>query len=828
MRGVMLAAGFVLGSAALNAQGVTSLEGQVYTPVQLVDGGKYVIKNVGSNEGRQGWMFEQDGRLRIDVDNKDNEATSLTTDAYVFTAYAVEGQAGTYQFKAESGSYIHYEAGMNWVTTTAEATNITVAMKAANNVANGIFNLQVPGTYLNVNTESGEDFVSCVVYNDANDVNGRWEIYAVNGTAQPSEQLPFTTSTVSGDEWTGDEKWYTLYTRGSYWTYNSETHKINLQATTDSVADNYLWCITGDETNGYKVYNRAAGPTRALTITDNNAVDMLEGEGTALAAAFTPGTDATYIGGWAMRVMGDGNYYLNRQDKSDGNGSSLWIWNSALAKNEIGSVIAFNGPLQPVTGYAVDLNNGTFTHHNADGTYHSRWASNAAEPQLVLSGTANNMETNGTNINLFKDTYTLTVPRGWHIVGYSFNFTNKDTGDNMTVTPAGGTAVTCEGEGSARVEVEDLNAQGVSFTVAAASNGVKAAQTSDFVVRIALDETSLLDATKIYRFYNGRAQEYITSAGVTKAGEAYTGNVETGENNENFSTLWTLEEDTWGYKIKSLNGGVYLVSASDHTSVGDVNAATIYAVEAGNSEANRVFHVIESNQYINAVHQSQNPEHRIGTWTNGAADEGNRWEFSEVTELPLKVSAAGYATVNYPVAVQLPEDVTAYGVAEENDTEIVLSELTLTDGVLPAATPVLVAAAEGTHMLTLLPSNDEAAMQTGFSGTTLSEVIADGVNAYILAKHEGDDAAKFYELAANEGETTTNRTLGTNKAYYVANGAAAASFTLRFGETTTGIDSVEAATDADTDVYYDLSGRRVLYPTKGIYVKADGTKVFLK
>ena len=62
----------------------------------------------------------------------------------------------------------------------------------------------------------------------------------------------------------------------------------------------------------------------------------------------------------------------------------------------------------------------------------------------------------------------------------------------------------------------------------------------------------------------------------------------------------------------------------------------------------------------------------------------------------------------------------------------------------------------------------------------------------------------------------------------MANGAPAASFTLRFGETTTGIDSVEAAADTDTDVYYDLSGRRVLYPTKGIYVKADGTKVFLK
>lgn len=428
MRGVMLAAGLVLGSAALNAQGEMSLEGQVYTPAQLVDGGKYVIKNVGRNEGRQGWMFEQDGRLRIDVDNKDNAATSLTTDAYVFTAYAVEGQAGTYQFKAESGSYIHYEAGMNWVTTTAEATNITLAMKTAN-VANGIFNLQVPGTYLNVNTESGEDFVSCVVYNDANDVNGQWEIYAVNGTAQPSELLPFTTSTVSGDEWTGDEKWYTLYTRGSYWTYNSETHKINLQATTASVADNYLWCITGDETNGYKVYNRAAGPTRALTVTGNNAVDMLEGEGTALAVAFTPGTNDTYRGGWAMRVMGDGTYYLNRQDKSDGNGHSLWIWNSDAAKNEIGSVIVFNGPLQPATGYAVDLNNGTFTHHNQSGTYHSRWESNATEPQLVLTGTANNMETNGTNINLFNDTYTLTVPRD------GTSWTTRSTLPTRTTTP---------------------------------------------------------------------------------------------------------------------------------------------------------------------------------------------------------------------------------------------------------------------------------------------------------------------------------------------------------------------------------------------------------
>ena len=149
MRGVLLAAGFVLGSATLSAQGVTSLEGQVYTPAQLVDGGKYVIKNVGSNESRQGWMFEQDGRLHIDVANKDNAATSLTADVYVFTAHAVEGQTGTYQFEAESGNYIHYVANMQALTTTDAATNITLVPKT-NNLLNGAFNLQVPGpSYLN-------------------------------------------------------------------------------------------------------------------------------------------------------------------------------------------------------------------------------------------------------------------------------------------------------------------------------------------------------------------------------------------------------------------------------------------------------------------------------------------------------------------------------------------------------------------------------------------------------------------------------------------------------------------------------------------------------
>ena len=680
MRGVMLAAGFVLGSAALNAQGVQTLGGQVYLPAQIVDGGKYVIRNVADAAARQGWAVEVDNTVRIDVANKNNPATSLTGNEYVFTAHAVEGQSATYHFEAESGSYIHFNGNNKAVTTTDEATDITVALKTAG-TPNGVFNLKVPESYLNVNAPSDDAYGTCVGWNDKGDVNGKWEIYAVNGTALDA-------ATLNGD--------------GSY------TYVIK---------------------NGY----------------------------------------------------------------------------------------------------------GRLTSNKPSSSFYNQYV--MGDPQLTLAVPVNNIGVAADgNLNLYStQTYTLSVPAGWKIVSYSFTFQKADDAD-VTVTPAGMDGQTSTGD-PVSMNVENVNAASTTFVVSA--NGTKPATFSAFKVVIAEIEPFVADVHKLYRVYNARAVEYLSTAQVTTAGGAVTGNILTAEDGNDFSFLWQLEGDAEnGYKLKNLNAGGYYVAGSGAATVGDVAGASVMEIGEGTSNVNVTLKVTNNESlgedvYLNAHHcddsSKGNPKsHAIGTWRNGAADEGNLWEFSEVTELPLTVSAAGYATVNYPVAVQLPEGVTAYGVAEENGTEIVLSELTLTDGVLPAATPVLVAAAEGTHPLTLLPSNDEAALETGFSGTTLSEVIADDVNAYILAKHEGDDAAKFYELAANEDDVTTNRTLGINKAYYVANDAAAASFTLRFGETTTGIDSVEAATDADTDVYYDLSGRRVLYPTKGIYVKADGTKVFLK
>lgn len=50
---------------------------------------------------------------------------------------------------------------------------------------------------------------------------------------------------------------------------------------------------------------------------------------------------------------------------------------------------------------------------------------------------------------------------------------------------------------------------------------------------------------------------------------------------------------------------------------------------------------------------------------------------------------------------------------------------------------------------------------------------------------------------------------------------------FNFGDNTTGIDGVEVDNEKDT-IYYDLNGRRVLYPTQGVYVTNTGKKVFIR
>ena len=67
--------------------------------------------------------------------------------------------------------------------------------------------------------------------------------------------------------------------------------------------------------------------------------------------------------------------------------------------------------------------------------------------------------------------------------------------------------------------------------------------------------------------------------------------------------------------------------------------------------------------------------------------------------------------------------------------------------------------------------------------------------------------------------------LDANK--YTSNSGSAQQLLFSFDNVVEGIDNVVKAQNANK-VYYDLQGRRVLYPANGIFVTENGEKVFIK
>lgn len=203
-------------------------------------------------------------------------------------------------------------------------------------------------------------------------------------------------------------------------------------------------------------------------------------------------------------------------------------------------------------------------------------------------------------------------------------------------------------------------------------------------------------------------------------------------------------------------------------------------------------------------------------YNGGELNSASSWYLIPATEIDVTITEAGYATINYPFSVELPFGLTAYTGTVKGE-KVELNEVN--GNIIPANSPVILEGEAKTYTLTILPDNDTEALTSSLQGTCLSKAIDVAETAYVLAKPETGDAG-FYLLESSEN---ANRTIGQNKAYLTTtapNGIKA--FTFDFGGTT-GIENTEAVTE--TEEYYDLQGRRVMNPTKGIYVTKSGKKV---
>lgn len=204
-----------------------------------------------------------------------------------------------------------------------------------------------------------------------------------------------------------------------------------------------------------------------------------------------------------------------------------------------------------------------------------------------------------------------------------------------------------------------------------------------------------------------------------------------------------------------------------------------------------------------------------GVYADKLADAWTLEEVNDEASQPkiTKQMTAQYATVAAPVALNIPADVKAYTVKVDGE----VAKLTeITGGVIPAGVPAVIKGTEGTTYTFTFAPEGSTTNENDLQGVYVSTTIPAETTAYVLAV--GTKDVGFYLLNA------TDRTLAANKAYLVLPAGAenVKAFILNIGDLT-GIESV--ATGAEAEEYYDLQGRRVTKPTKGIYVTKSGKKV---
>lgn len=212
----------------------------------------------------------------------------------------------------------------------------------------------------------------------------------------------------------------------------------------------------------------------------------------------------------------------------------------------------------------------------------------------------------------------------------------------------------------------------------------------------------------------------------------------------------------------------------------------------------------------------------------GSSDggEGYRWYAEEVEWLPVPFSAdVDYATLISPVTLSrfaadgTTERVKAYtGKIEGN--YVVLTEIS--GKFIPANVPVILE------------------KKNGFEDNSIYlKVVSDAVssdaeqnltgNFFAQSSTEADGHCTLQVVEGTTGfYTYTGDVLYGFKAYIDGTAAQGVrGFAFQTPGDATGISGVTTGTKGE-EIFYDLNGRRVLYPANGIYVTASGKKVLVK
>lgn len=289
---------------------------------------------------------------------------------------------------------------------------------------------------------------------------------------------------------------------------------------------------------------------------------------------------------------------------------------------------------------------------------------------------------------------------------------------------------------------------------------------------------------------------------------------------DNIASIYQFTKGTSGMLVTNVNAQAAWGTVSVNGLEGTTGAGTEYPFAVASGQSNNSYWNIETGT-----------GHLVldGTVVKNSTSAATTARLKEVTSIPVTIKSTLWTSLCFPVDVVIPANLKAYKAASTQGMTINLEELAAGTRI-PAGTGFLALAdaetyTDGAYTFAIATGSEPEAYLSDnqFTGANVKRSGMADVNYFALATK--NTVTGFYKV--------TTGTVPANKAYLLGEklnqGAGANMLQFAFGEgTETGISNVNAENSGKAETYYDLNGRLVVYPTRGVYVTGSGRKVFVK
>ena len=265
---------------------------------------------------------------------------------------------------------------------------------------------------------------------------------------------------------------------------------------------------------------------------------------------------------------------------------------------------------------------------------------------------------------------------------------------------------------------------------------------------------------------------------------------------------------------------------STTVTINDINATSVTISGSGNNNA-KTWNINSVKVYTDEVVEISDTENaNVKTFTMVDSEVTISAEFAPAAyDVTANLANGAYWATFYSNAgnYQAPSGTQVFAVNLDGTT---ITMIPVEDRIAKSGQGVVLKQAtessEPTTTITItMTPTETAATDSYFSGNSLTGTMTDITNpsygsVYVLNK--GTQGVGFYKLQSDG-------TIGANKAYLTYSGGAGAREFFAFNEAT-GIESIDHSPLTIDHSVYDLQGRRVLNPTKGLYI-VNRKKVFI-